>query len=195
MSSTPAICTTGGADGSSLTLVATGTCSVQAAQAGNNNYLAAPSVTQTFTVGNGKADQTITFVSLPDGTMLQSPVTVSATASSGLAVSFTAAPADVCKAGGRNGAAITLLAPGTCSVTASQSGGSSYNPAATVTQSFTVTKASQTIAFAALASRRITQSPFTVSATASSGLIVTFTTVTPTVCTSGGKNGATISYE
>jgi hypothetical protein len=37
------------------------------------------------------------------------------------------------------------------------------------------------------------QSPFTVTATASSGLTVMFTTQTPAVCTSSGPNGATIT--
>jgi hypothetical protein len=37
-------------------------------------------------------------------------------------------------------------------------------------------------------------SPLTVSATASSGLVVSFTTSTPLVCTAGGPNGATITF-
>jgi hypothetical protein len=61
-----------------------------------------------------------------------------------------------------------------------------------VSRSFAITKANQTIAFAPLANRSLGQTPFTVSATASSGLTVAFSTLTPAVCTSSGRNGATI---
>ncbi|MCX6050329.1 MAG: hypothetical protein NT075_34975 [Chloroflexi bacterium] len=44
-------------------------------------------------------------------------------------------------------------------------------------------KLSQTINFAALGNRTLSDAPFKVNATASSGLTVTFTTTTPTVCT------------
>ncbi|MGO9332575.1 MAG: midcut-by-XrtH protein, partial [Acidimicrobiales bacterium] len=62
-------------------------CSVQANQAGNATYSAAPTVAHSFTVS--KASQTISFGALANKTLAQSPVTVSATATSGLAVSFT----------------------------------------------------------------------------------------------------------
>jgi hypothetical protein len=188
---TPAVCTAGGMAGATITLLASGTCTVVAHQPGNTNYLAAADVAQLFTVGNGKADQTITFGPLPDRTLLQSPFTVSATASSGLTVSFTTTTAAVCTASGKNGVTITLNAAGTCTITASQSGGPSYNPAPPLSQSFTVTVVDQTITFAPLPNRTIAQSPITVSATASSGLPVRFTTTT-SVCASVGKNGATI---
>jgi hypothetical protein len=51
----------------------------------------------------------------------------------------------------------------------------------------------QTITFAALPNRSGAQSPVTVSATASSGLAVTVTSLTPGVCTTGGTNGATLA--
>jgi hypothetical protein len=86
-----------------------------------------------------------------------------------------------------------LLKAGKCTVVASQAGNATYNPASAVSQSFTVTMASQNITFGELANKKIAQSPFTVSANASSGLVVTFTTTTPAVCTAGGANGATIT--
>ena len=77
------MCTSGATNGATITLVATGTCTVQASQAGNATYAAATPVTRSFTVS--KASQTITFAALSNKTLAQSPVTVSATASSGLA--------------------------------------------------------------------------------------------------------------
>ena len=56
-----------------------------------------------------------------------------------------------------------------------------------------MTAVAQTITFAKPANATLAQSPLTVSGTATSGLAVTFTTTTPTVCTAGGTNGATIT--
>ena len=49
-STTTGVCTTSGANGSTVTIVAAGTCSIKASQAGNTDYTAAPDVTQSFTV-------------------------------------------------------------------------------------------------------------------------------------------------
>ena len=49
-SRTPSVCTTSGTNGASVHLLAAGTCTLEAQQAGDDNYLAAPTVTQTFDV-------------------------------------------------------------------------------------------------------------------------------------------------
>ncbi len=136
--------------------------------------------------------QTITFCTVSSKTMIQSPVTVSATSSSGLPVSFKTTTTTVCTAGGTDGATITLLKTGTCTVQATQAGSASYKPAQAVNRSFTVSKAAQTITFGAPSNKTLAQSPVTVSATSSSGLAVTFTTTTPTVCTAVGTHGAAL---
>src|SRR5207247_3507379 len=64
----------------------TGTCTVKYDQAGDSNYNAAPQVTDSVTAQ--KANQTISFGTLPDKTFGDPDFTVSATASSGLTVSF-----------------------------------------------------------------------------------------------------------
>ena len=188
---TPAVCSSGGVNGATIALLAAGTCTVQADQAGNASYNPAPSVSRSFTVS--KASQTINFAGPGNKTLLQSPVTVSATATSGLPVAFASNTAAVCTTSGTNGATVTLLVAGTCSITATQPGSAVYNAATAITRAFTVTKASQTITFAALTAKTMAQSPVTVAGTASSGLTVVFTTTTPTVCSSGGANGATIT--
>jgi hypothetical protein len=139
------------------------------------------------------ASQTITFGELANKTLAQSPVTVGATASSGLPVTFTTTTSAVCTAGGTNGAIITLHKTGKCTVQANQAGDATYSPATAVSQSFTVSKAPQTISFGTLADKTLAQHGVTVSATASSGLTVTFTTTTSAECTSGGTNGHTIT--
>ena len=51
----------------------------------------------------------------------------------------------------------------------------------------TLQKANQTIAFSALSNRALADSPFTLVATASSGLPVQFTSTTPGICTVNGN--------
>ena len=188
--STPAVCTSGGTNGATITLVASGTCTVQADQAGDATYSAAPSVSQSF--GVSKAAQTITFGALADKTTVQSPVTVSATTTSLLNVTFSTSTPAVCTSGGTNGATITLVASGTCTVQADQAGNAMFDAATPSERSFTVSRATQTISFGALPDAPIGP-PITVGATSTSGLVVTFSTTTPAVCTSGGTDGATVT--
>jgi hypothetical protein len=70
---------------------------------------------------------------------------LTATANSGLAVTFASTTPDVCATSGTDGGTLTILDIGTCTIVASQSGNSSYVAAATVTRTFTVTSAPLTI--------------------------------------------------
>ncbi len=178
---TPDVCSAGGVNGSSITLIGPGRCTVQADQAGDDTWAPAVSRLRSFTVRT--AVQTITFPSLTNALITESPVVVSATASSGLPVTFTTSTPDVCTA---DGDAITLLDAGRCTVRAEQAGDSVYRSARPVNRSFTVRKLDNTITFPTIGRQTLADSPVTVSATASSGLPVTFTTSTPDVCTADG---------
>ena len=129
---TPTVCTV---SGTTLTLLTAGTCTVVASQAGNTVYAAAASVTRSFTVS--KVTQTISFSTITKKTLAQSPVTLSATASSRLPVTFSTTTPTVCTV---NGNKLTLLTAGTCTVVASQAGNTVYAAAASVTRSFTVSR-------------------------------------------------------
>ena len=134
--------------GNTVTLIAAGTCTVRASQSGNATYAAAPNVDQSFTVTSSLVSQAITFPALNSRSLGGVPFDVSATASSGLAVTFSSLSNGVCTLASNT---VTLLAAGTCTIRASQAGNASYAPAANVDQSFTVTaQASQTINFAAI---------------------------------------------
>jgi hypothetical protein len=117
-----------------------------------------------------KASQTITFGVLATKTYGDPPFDVSATASSGLAVSFSilSGPATI------SINTVTITGAGPVTVRASQSGNDDYNAAPDVDQSFTVNKAGQTITFGPLTGKTYGDPPFDVSATASSGLAVSF---------------------
>jgi len=109
--------------------------------------------------------QTIAFGALAGKTFGTAPFTVSATASSGLPVSFASLTSPVCSV---SGSTVTIVTAGLCTIQASQSGDAIYAAAPSVSQSFTVAKAAQTITFSALVGKTYGNQPFTVSATASS---------------------------
>jgi hypothetical protein len=80
-----------------------------------------------------RANQTITFGPLPGRTFVDPPFDVTATASSGLAVSFSSAGA--CSV---SGSAVRITGGGKCTITASQPGNNNYNPATPVSQTFSI---------------------------------------------------------
>lgn len=135
-SSTPGVCTV---SGTSLSLLSSGVCTVLAKQAGNSSYQAAADVARSFNVAG--TPQTITFPALSSqtlGTAVPAVPALAATASSGLAVSYSSSTTAVCTV---SGSAVSLLTAGTCTLTASQAGNSSFAAAAPVSQSFAVAAA------------------------------------------------------
>lgn len=128
------------------------------------------------------AAQTITFAALADRALASSPFTVTASASSGLIVTFSATTPAVCSVTAAG--LVSLAATGVCTINANQPGDGNYLAAPTVARSITVTATlqAQTIAFATLADRALGSGSFTVVATASSGLAVAFTSLTPSAC-------------
>ncbi len=115
-----------------------GANSINATFQGSGTYPASASTVLTVTV-NG-SPQTIVFSSLPNVNLGSAPFTLSATASSGLPVSYSSSTTTVCAVAGST---VTILAAGTCTITASQSGNATYAAATPVTQSFTVAAAPQ----------------------------------------------------
>ena len=174
---TPDVCTVSGA---SVTATQGGTCTITASQPGDGKYLPATPVTQSFAVQ--KIPQTISFTP-PKGAEARQRVALSASATSKLAVSFTSDTPGLCTI---SGSTLTPAKAGTCTVTASQAGDDRYAAAKPVSKSFPVQKIPQKISFTPPASATIDK-PVTLTATASSGLPVTYTTTTPDVCTISGS--------
>jgi uncharacterized protein (TIGR03437 family) len=116
------------------TFVTTGSCTVIAMQLGDSRFSPAAFIQRTFTVTRNT--QSITFDALVNRTLDQSPFVVTATASSGLPITFTASPATVCTV---TGTTVILLAVGQCSITASQPGNGTFPPAIPITRAFSVT--------------------------------------------------------
>lgn len=96
-----------------------------------------PTFFGSFTV-TAKQDQTISFAPLADKILGEPPFEVTATASSGLPVSFAAS--GPCAVAGNT---VNLSATGVCTITAMQDGNDSFNPATSVSRSFNVLSPAQ----------------------------------------------------
>jgi hypothetical protein len=183
-SSATSVCTIAG---STVSFIGVGTCVIDANQAGNASFNAAPQAQQAFAVGKGA--QTISFTSTaPVGAVVGGPTyTVTATATSGLPVTFTIDPvaSSVCTIAGST---VSFIGAGTCVIDANQAGNANYNAAPQAQQSFAVGKGNQTISFTSTPPAvPVVGGTYTVTATATSGLPVTFTSATPAVCTISGS--------
>jgi len=131
--------------------------------------------------------QTISFSTAPQ-LALGGSATVTATASSGLAISYSSTTPNVCRVDAGTGI-VTDLIGGTCTIAANQSGNSTFAPAAQVTQSITVNfNPNQTISFGAVPTLSFGGTA-RVAASASSGLAVRYSSITPTVCTVDSTSG------
>jgi predicted extracellular nuclease len=136
-SGTPAVCAVNGAG--QVSLLSVGLCTLNANQAGNVSFAAAPQVTRSFNVTAALLVQSINFNSLADSTVGAAPFAIAASATSGLAVGFSSLTGTVCSVAGST---VTVLAVGTCTIAANQAGNASYLPAPQVTQSFVVSASS-----------------------------------------------------
>ena len=179
-SPTPAVCTIAG---NTVTLTGAGTCTINGDQAGNGNYNAAP--TATLNIAVGIVAQTISFTDPGSKTFGAAPFALTATASSGLPVAFASTTTGVCTV---SGATVTLVSGGSCSITAAQAGNASYAAATPVTRVFAVGTGGQTISFTRPADRAFVSGgsvPLTASAT--SGLAVSFASNSMAICTVAGS--------
>jgi hypothetical protein len=131
---------TGGTAALALTTLATGARSLTARYGGDTNYTASVSGAQTVTVT--ATPQTITFPAIPNHVYGDPPFALTATASSGLAVSYNVVggPATV------SGSTVTLTGAGTVTVQATQPGNTVFAAATPVSQSFIVTAPALTLA-------------------------------------------------
>ncbi|GAA0707131.1 hypothetical protein [Dokdonella soli] len=171
------------------------TVSVQTQPTGQTCTVANPSGTiSASNVTNAnvtcKTNQTITFPN-------PGPVTYSAggtfalnaTASSGLAATYTSTTTSVCTV---SGPTATIVGAGTCAINADQAGNATHNPAPTVTDNITINKASQTITYTSTppGSAKVGGATYNVTATGgASGNPVTFTidATASSVCTISGS--------
>ncbi|ALN86626.1 autotransporter beta-domain protein [Lysobacter capsici] len=186
-STTPAVCTVAGG---TATIVAAGTCSLTANQAGNANYNAAPQVGLAVVIGvgtqaiNNFAANPASPVYAPGGTFAISATPGASTSP----VVFATTTPSVCSVAGST---VTMLAAGTCSLTADQAADPNYAAAPQVLLDVAITVASQAITDFAANPASPVYAPggtFAVSATpGASTSPVVFASTTASVCTVSGS--------
>ncbi len=185
-SNSPSVCAV---VGNTVTILGPGDCDIDADQPGGTTggvtYTAASQVNRVFKI---KATQWITFPPITSKVYTLPDYDTTSTASSTLPVTLTSTTTSVCTiVAGK----IHYIAPGTCSVTASQAGGVvggvTYAAATSVTRSFSVVGVPQAITFPPLGPKHAYDPAFDLSATSNSGLPITYTSTTPMICTVTGK--------
>ncbi|MBC3926687.1 fibronectin type III domain-containing protein [Undibacterium sp. CY21W] len=186
-STTTGVCTV--TSGGALTFVTAGSCTINADQAGNGTYLAATTVGRTFAVNATVPGAPTGAVGTAGGGQVSVAFTAPAY-NGGSAVTgytVTASPGGANVSGATSPLVVTGLTNGTpytFTVTATNLAGTG---AASTASTAVTPKAAQTITFNPPGGQAFGTTP-TLSATASSGLIPTFTSSTTGVCTitSGG---------
>ncbi|NBQ26050.1 MAG: hypothetical protein EBU26_17665, partial [Verrucomicrobia bacterium] len=151
-----------------------GKVTITATQPGQAPWQSATATQPFIVTATPRADQNITFAAIPDKTVQSASFSLDANATSGLPVSFESLHTAIATVDA-NGT-VTIVGPGVATMHATQDGNGSYNAAPSVEQTLTVTKAPQTITFAALsdASLHVGTYSLTGKATASSGLAVSY---------------------
>ncbi|MBI3430301.1 MAG: hypothetical protein HY050_09685, partial [Actinobacteria bacterium] len=171
----PAICTLGERE-----FRPTGTpgiCRIVLSQRGSANYLPAKNVTFQVTIFG---TNTINF-QLPESiSMSQGSLSLVATSSSNLPVTFTSNTPDVCSI---SNSTLILISAGICTVAASQDGGDFIPAAVPTIRNIQLNTVMSTIDFTLPAALLLSQGPFSLTATTSSNLPVIFSSLTPDVCT------------
>ena len=131
---TPTICTVNSATGL-VNANTAGTCILAADQDGNDSYAPAEQATQSLVVFIDPA-QTIQFGTAPT-LNLYGTANVLATASSGFPVTYVSTTPQICTVDSSTGV-VTSIAPGDCTIAASQAGDGNYHAAAQITQTIPV---------------------------------------------------------
>jgi hypothetical protein len=187
-----------------VTLISTGVCTLRASQDGNNNYLPATPIEQSFNIA--KSPQIITFPQIADQSGALKLITISNIYStSNLPVYVDSLTPSVCQVNGNivvpeppgspTSRTISLFQAGTCTLYAIQDGNANFLSAPIIQLSFQVTPTgviAQTITFPPIPNQvvgikfdlftsQVKDNPIF----SSSGLSVSVVSLTPGVCTIG----------
>jgi hypothetical protein len=176
-------------DGNRVHIVGAGSSQIIAAQLGNEEYESAQQIV-TLTVNDApvpRQNQTITGLSEMTKTAGDADFELSATASSGLPVTYTSSDPSIATI---SGSTVHIVSAGSTIITAHQSGNETYNPAPDVSATLTVNpapKQNQTITGLSDITKTVGDDDFELSATASSGLSVSYASSNPSVATISGS--------
>ncbi len=174
--------------GNVLTFVGVGQAIITASQAGNENFYPATDVMRILTITEAtRVEQTIEWNQALDFSINEESVELTAVASSGLPVSYTSSDESVATVSGN---VLTFVGVGQAIITASQAGNENFNPAADVMRILTITEATridQTIEWNQDLDFNINDESIELTAVASSGLPVSYTSSDESVATISGN--------
>ena len=193
-SSDPTVAICSGTNGSTITFLKAGSCTIYANQAGSDKYEDAAQARQY--ISSGKQPQTIIFNALSSKTYGDAPFVISAIGgASGNPVVFTSSDPTVAKCETIAGiTTVTILRVGECTISANQEGNEAYDPAKEVSRLLSIKKPGQVISFNALRPKTFGDAPFTLSATGgASGNPVVFTSSHPEIVSCTGPNGSVVT--
>ncbi len=162
--------------------VSVGTTTITASLPASTNFYKAADIQRQFVVTKG--NQSIIFDAISPIQISDSPLELTAKASSGLPVVYKSSNTAVATIVGN---IATIVGIGTTTITASQEGNDNYFAAAEVARTLTVNKGSQTITFAALNSVTFGSAPFALTALASSELAITYSSNNTEIATVAGN--------
>ncbi len=131
-----------------------------------------------------KLDQEIIFQPIPPKTYGDPSFELSATATSGLSITFSSSNTQIATIAGN---IVTIRAAGEAIITAVQNGNDDYNPALQVQQVLVVDKASQSITFNPLPPYVYGTGPFNLIANSTSGLTVSFESSDNSIAVASGN--------
>ena len=173
------ICQIGSGGFGPIIMVSPGTCRVVAHQDGDTYNAAATTVERSFTISKGV--NRITFAKPQDVAFSASNLPFGAFAASGLPISYSTTTPSQCTVD-LDGTAV-FLRTGNCTVVASQAGDNNWDPASPVSQNVSVKQGFQAIIFSQPAASVSNAAPPALSAISTAGLIVSFVSNTPSICT------------
>ena len=182
-SSTPTVCS---ADGKELKLNATGTCTFKVSTAKTKDYAVKESV-QVVTVSAARIKSELIMSVISNQTAKNLPKMIEifrVFSPTGVYVLPQATTPTVCIA---SGFYVQIVGGGTCTLTYQSEANTSYLASDLYKVSFEVTRDPQTITFAPATTADIATKSLTLTATASSGGTVTFTSTSPENCTVAGS--------
>ena len=182
-SSTPTICTT---DGKELKLIASGNCVFKVSTVKTKDYAEKESV-QVVAITAARTKPELVMSAIPNQTAKSLPKTIEifrVVSPTGIFVLPKATTPTVCVA---SDFYVQIVGGGTCTLTYQSEANTSYLASDLYKVSFEVTRDPQTITFAPATTADIATKSLTLTATASSGGTVTFTSTSPENCTVAGS--------
>jgi hypothetical protein len=182
-SSTPSVCST---DGKELKLIATGNCTFKVSTARTKDYILKES-TQNVTITAARSKPELVIGTIANQTSKNLPKSIEifrVYSPSGVFILPIATTPTVCIAAGFY---VQIVGGGTCTLTYQSEATTSFLASDLYTVSFEVSRDPQTITFSPTTNMNLSSRSVVLSASASSGAGILFSTSTPTICSITGS--------